>query len=693
MQRKKRQHKTKFNRLLNGQRDRERNVQQIENFVINKSSVKLTNEEIEYLNMGLNFALPPRKMPIDTIIADVETTLSYCETVEESYAIRNEVETAITNYNFKQAHRHYNNKGFANALKSLKQKQRENSIIITKADKGNKTVILDRDDYIRRVGAMLQNDAFVLVDRPEAKLNTWMREARSTVQSCNTIMELRERANVRQSNYQFPRLYALPKIHKPGELKFRPISSDIQSPNYKIAKWLCAKFKRFQQPRGFSVTNTYEFINKMRYYKFKQNEIMVSFDIESMYTNISVGEAEQSIKLWLESIGTSNKKVSEYMQLVHLCLNTCYFRFNNKVYKQVNSLAMGNPLSAFAANCFMSYFETRAKENYPDFPSIWFRYVDDTYIVIDKEKVDDFRNYLNGINGRIHFTCEIEQNNVLPFLDLKLTRVNDMIDFNIYRKDTTTDRCIPSTSYHSQRTKLSAFNSYCYRAVNVPLNEENYCNEVNKIYQIADVNGYSRKIVDTLLRKHKRKKDLRELTTLSDSYGDEFGDEALGCYAGGIFVDGLTVPLARIYRKHSIILSPNSTSYKMKTHLCSTKDKLDDSKKSGIYAVVCSDCDSVYIGQCCRACEKRFSEHYKSFFNKELGKSTPADHMLENEHKFAGFRLLKEVNNPRFLSAYENLYIYKTKRINMNIQQSQAVSPLYSFSCPLTSSEIFDNKF
>lgn len=225
------------------------------------------------------------------------------------------------------------------------------------------------------------------------------------------------------------------------------------------------------------------------------------------------------------------------------------------------------------------------------------------------------------------------------------------------------------------------------------MNDENYHAEVNKIYKIADVNGYSRKIVDSLLRKYKQKSDMRNLTSLQQLSIGDAGDESAECYySGGIFVNGLSNPLAKIFRKHSIILSPNSTGYKMKTLLGGTKDKLDDTKKSGIYAVICQDCDSVYIGQCCRACERRFSEHYKPFFEKRYGKSTPADHMLENCHQFAGFRLLREINNPTQLDAYENLYIYKTKRNNMNVQQSQAVSTLFKFTQPLKTSDIFNGR-
>ena len=53
--------------------------------------------------------------------------------------------------------------------------------------------------------------------------------------------------------------------------------------------------------------------------------------------------------------------------------------------------------------------------------------------------------------------------------------------------------------------------------------------------------------------------------------------------------------------------------------------------------------------------------------------------MLQNGHDLAGFRLLKEVNSPRYLNAYENLYIYKTKHNNMNIQTAQVESASYRY--------------
>lgn len=90
---------------------------------------------------------------------------------------------------------------------------------------------------------------------------------------------------------------------------------------------------------------------------------------------------------------------------------------------------------------------------------------------------------------------------------------------------------------------------------------------------------------------------------------DQGGKKKKECYTGGIFVNGLTTPLKRILQKHSVILSPKSTGYTLKTQLGSAEDRLEDHKKSGIYAALCAGCDLVYIGQSSVPCETSYSQH------------------------------------------------------------------------------------
>lgn len=65
---------------------------------------------------------------------------------------------------------------------------------------------------------------------------------------------------------------------------------------------------------------------------------------------------------------------------------------------------------------------------------------------------------------------------------------------------------------------------------------------------------------------------MRELTSLSPLSDD--GEDGQ-VFTGGVYVNGLTTQFSKIFRRHTIVLSPNSGDYKMKTLLGSTKDKLN----------------------------------------------------------------------------------------------------------------------
>ena len=89
---------------------------------------------------------------------------------------------------------------------------------------------------------------------------------------------------------------------------------------------------------------------------------------------------------------------------------------------------MGSPISPVLADIFMEEFESSSLLTADLRPSLWLRYVDDTFVVWPHgpEALQEFLQYLNGQHPNIAFTMEQEQDGSIPFLDVKVTRNPDV---------------------------------------------------------------------------------------------------------------------------------------------------------------------------------------------------------------------------------------------------------------------------
>ena len=87
-----------------------------------------------------------------------------------------------------------------------------------------------------------------------------------------------------------PKFYGLPKIHKPNVPK-RPIVASQGSPTYVLAKYPVEILKPVVRKSEHHVVNSEEFVTKMEQIRLSKNDILVSFDVVSLFTNVPVQEA------------------------------------------------------------------------------------------------------------------------------------------------------------------------------------------------------------------------------------------------------------------------------------------------------------------------------------------------------------------------------------------------------------------
>ena len=128
-------------------------------------------------------------------------------------------------------------------------------------------------------------------------------------------------------------------------------------------------------PLGLSVKNSIDFVNKIKDLRITRNDLMVSFDVKSLFPSIPINQALVLLKKWLLSYKISVEKCAmKWIELAKICVDQNIFQFNRKFIRQNEDTAKGNSLSGFLAEVFMSAFELELKEH-PLFPRVWYRYM------------------------------------------------------------------------------------------------------------------------------------------------------------------------------------------------------------------------------------------------------------------------------------------------------------------------------
>nr|VZI49172.1 unnamed protein product [Spirometra erinaceieuropaei] len=279
-----------------------------------------------------------------------------------------------------------------------------------------------------------------------------------------------DRRMARPQDTALTRFYGLPKVHKDGA-PLRPIVSLKGTPAYGLAKWLFRRLKFLTAESDTTVSSSAQFLEKLKGVSLHPNEVMVSFDVTSLFTSIPQDVAIETIELLLQSKydETENRLGRAHvLQLLKFCLRT-YFTFDGTIYEQVKGTPMGSPISGFIAEAVLQRLESLVFQHHK--PKFWARYVDDTFVVIDRYQLLIFKELLNAVFPDIQFTIEEEENNQLTFLDVLVCRKDcGGLKTKVFRKATNTMQVLNFNSNHPISHKRSCVRTL-YRRV------ETHCSE------------------------------------------------------------------------------------------------------------------------------------------------------------------------------------------------------------------------
>ena len=176
----------------------------------------------------------------------------------------------------------------------------------------------------------------------------------------------------------------------------------------------------------------------------------------------------------------------------------------------------------------------------------------------------------------------------------------------------------------------------------------------------AELNGYSSEMCGKILYKKVKKLEIQNSTSLTPLENDK----KLKGFISVPFYPPFTNKLQKILKKENIGIAFSNFG-KISDIVGNSKDKIEDSKRqSGIYHIQCTDCPSSYVGQTKRSLREREKEHLD--FNKG---SVVAAHIRETPHSMEDIELLKRIDQPWKLNAWESFYINKFKEQNLLNEQ------------------------
>ena len=105
----------------------------------------------------------------------------------------------------------------------------------------------------------------------------------------------------------------------------------------------------------------------------------------------------------------------------------------------------------------------------PQTPQVWYRFVDDTWVIQQQAHKQAFLDHISSIDPSIKFTVKGTQGNgAIPFLDTLVTlQADNYLSITVYHKPTHTDQYFKWDSHHSLSAKYSVIGTPTHRAKTV----------------------------------------------------------------------------------------------------------------------------------------------------------------------------------------------------------------------------------
>ena len=505
-------------------------------------------------------------------------------------------------------------------------------LVFKKADKGNAIVIMSREQYIDEAISQLSNERYYMKIEEPVYTQTF-EEVKAIL---GTLQEY-YKFTASQMKYLSPSdeakprtFYLLPKIHKtmdkwPVPLKRppgRPIVSDISSDSYHYSELLDHVLKPLSNIHPSYIKDTDDFLEKIRGLEIENEDLLVTFDVESLYTNIQPGKGLEALEKVYKRAGLHMPLV-EIKRLLELSLTHNDFQFDGQWYLQVSGTAMGKKYAPNYANIFMANFEFEVLEKAPHKPKFYGRFLDDGFMLWQhgRKQLDKLLEIFNSHDESIKIKAEISDMSV-DFLDVTVFKGprfknHNILDTKVHFKPTDTHELLDHHSFHPKHTFHGIIKSQLIRFLKICNNMNDFHDACSQLFKaLRQRRHYStrflRKIKSDILNRYRQTGECYDPLGASLKCGKRWCECCLRLAENSYFGSGeFEFPIF---------------------------GRLDCQSRNIIYVIECKHCHIQYVGETQRPLAARLHNHI-SDVNLFLDKPIP-DHFNYDCHRLGADNLI-----------------------------------------------------
>ena len=663
--------------------------------IVNFSDRDLTLSERHALVYGLNHHILPNKINPLQIKSNIDSQINkicYFNKVNLTFDDKNMIREATDKFTH-EAEKICNTKQNRHLHRTLRNLSNNNGIKICKMDKGVGLVILNENDYCRKLDNIICDrtrftrlDYNINTNKVQDCMNSpWIVKENKIIRYCRqhllNVVDKSTYGRIYPSGSQPGKMYGMAKNHKPN-CPLRPVLSAINTAEYHLAKWLEQQIRPYLSSR-FSVSSTADFVQELSGLDPLSSDVLCTFDIESLYTNVPLNEVIDSMAdlIYSESAPSSffvdsNISKTVFKNMLKTCSQSI-FLYKDNVYKQHDGLSMGSPLAPLMAEWFMAGIEHQIFQNTTAYtPKFYKRYVDDIFAVFKSTADrDSFFQTLNSQHQNLKFTMEanIDQ---LPFLDVSVSIKGEKYQTQVYRKPTNTGVIMNYKCDAPLTWKRSLIKCLLKRAFVNSSNYKLFRIEIETLRAILKSNAYPDTFVHNIISQFLSEygKTAEDFDMNKNDQGNrrrqllvkEFDDVYLNIPYVGRPSSKLHHTINRRMQAHGLWVKAAYNTKKVASYF-SLKSKCSSLFKANVvYQFSCSrDENKSYIGATRRQLFRRIRDH-----NDPKKDSAVFEHMFNCnyckniENISDSFKILSKGTKTN-LDSLESLYIY-TKRPILN---------------------------